>query len=195
MADGRIGWYGVSSNTCVSPPADPEATSVTRMVEASGGRMAVLQLPYNLFETGALLEPNTPEGTALDAAVAHDLGVLVNRPLNAMAGGASGLVAVRLADPPRPGAPNSDEALQARVVALGEQRGGAGGRRAGRRAAAHRRAAPGALGRADLPAGVPAGVPLRGRTGGAARPARADRVLDRPPDPSRSHRSRRTRTI
>ena len=117
VADGRIGWYGVSSNSCVSPPADPEATSVTRMVEASGGRMAVLQLPYNLFETGALLEPNTPEGTALDAAVVHDLGVLVNRPLNAMAGNRL----VRLADPPRPGAPNSDEALRARVAALGEQ--------------------------------------------------------------------------
>ena len=117
VQDGRIGWYGVSSNTCVSPPADPEATSVSRLLEASDGRMAVLQLPYNLFETGALLEPNTPAGTALDAARASDLGVLVNRPLNAMAGNRL----VRLADPPRPGAPNSDEALQARTVALGEQ--------------------------------------------------------------------------
>ena len=85
VADGRIGWYGVSSNTCVSPADDPEATSVGRIWGASDGRMAVLQLPYNLFETGALLERNTPEGTALDAATAHDLGVLVNRPLNAMA--------------------------------------------------------------------------------------------------------------
>jgi len=117
VADGRIGWYGVSSNSCVSPPDDPEATSVSRMVAASGGRMAVLQLPYNLFETGALLEPNTPEGTALDAAGAFDLGVLVNRPLNAMAGKRL----VRLADPPRPGAPNSDEALQARVASLGQR--------------------------------------------------------------------------
>jgi uncharacterized protein len=116
VADGRIGWYGVSSNSCVSPSDDAEATSVTRMVEASGGRMAVLQLPYNLFETGALLEANTPLGTALEAAAAHDLGVLVNRPLNAMAGNRL----TRLADPPQPGAPNSDEALRARVVALGE---------------------------------------------------------------------------
>jgi uncharacterized protein len=119
VADGRIGWYGVSSNSCVSPADDPEATSVTRMVEASGGRMAALQLPYNLFETGALMERNTPRGTALESAVAHDLGVLANRPLNAMSGGSIGQGRlVRLADPPRPGAPNSDEVLRERVVAL-----------------------------------------------------------------------------
>jgi aryl-alcohol dehydrogenase-like predicted oxidoreductase len=116
VADGRIGSYGVSSNSCVEPADRPEATSVTRMVEASQGRMAVLQLPYNLFETGALLESNTPEGTALEAATAHDLGVLVNRPLNAMARHRL----IRLADPPRPGDPSSDEALKARVAALGK---------------------------------------------------------------------------
>ena len=99
VADGRIGAYGVSSNTCVSPVDDPEATSVTRMHDASGGRMAVLQLPYNLLETGALLERNTPDGTALEAAAQRGLGVLVNRPLNAMAPGHGHLV--RLADPPR----------------------------------------------------------------------------------------------
>jgi aryl-alcohol dehydrogenase-like predicted oxidoreductase len=81
--------------------------------------MAVLQLPYNLFETGALLEANTPEGTALEAARAFDLGVLVNRPLNAMANNRL----IRLADPPRPGSPSSDEALRARLVTLGELEG------------------------------------------------------------------------
>lgn len=116
VTDGRIGWYGVSSNSCVSPAHDPEATSVTRMVEATRGRMAVLQLPYNLFETGALLERNTPEGTALNAAVAHDLGVLVNRPLNAMGGNRL----IRLADPPRPGEPGSDQVLRARVEGVGQ---------------------------------------------------------------------------
>ncbi|MCC7368896.1 MAG: aldo/keto reductase [Chloroflexi bacterium] len=121
-ANGRIGAYGVSSNSCVLPEDDPEATSVTRMVEASGGQMAVLQLPYNLFEAGALLERNTPEGTALGAALRHDLGVLVNRPLNAMAriGGRPGRL-IRLADPPRPGAPGSDEILRAQVERLGER--------------------------------------------------------------------------
>ncbi|MDP8922825.1 MAG: aldo/keto reductase [Chloroflexota bacterium] len=120
VADGRIGWYGVSSNTSVRPADDPEATSVADMHAASGERMAVLQLPYNLLETGALLEPNTPDGTALDAARARDLGVLVNRPLNAMdrgqLGGRGRLI--RLADPPRPSEPGSDETLRARVGAL-----------------------------------------------------------------------------
>jgi aryl-alcohol dehydrogenase-like predicted oxidoreductase len=116
VADGRIGAYGVSSNSCMEPSDKPEATSVARMVEASEGRMAVLQLPYNLLETGALLERNTPFGTALDAAMAFDLGVVVNRPLNAMAQHRL----IRLADPPRPGAPNGDEVLKARVAALGK---------------------------------------------------------------------------
>jgi aryl-alcohol dehydrogenase-like predicted oxidoreductase len=121
VADGRIGWYGVSSNTCISPPAHPEATSVTRMVEASGGRMAVLQLPYNLFETGAMFEANTPAGTALEAAASFDLGVLVNRPLNAMSGGSTGRGRlVRLADPPGADSPSGDDALRARIAAFGE---------------------------------------------------------------------------
>jgi aryl-alcohol dehydrogenase-like predicted oxidoreductase len=121
VADGRIGWYGVSSNTCVSPPDHPEATRVTRMVEASSGRMAVLQLPYNLFETGALIEANTPAGTALEAAVAFDLGVLVNRPLNAMSGGSTGRGRlVRLADPPGADSPSGDNALRARIAAFAE---------------------------------------------------------------------------
>jgi hypothetical protein len=42
--------------------------------------------------------------------------VLVNRPLNAMTGGRL----VRLADPPRPGEPGSDEVLRAHVAALGK---------------------------------------------------------------------------
>ena len=120
VADGRIGWYGVSSNTCVSPADDPEATGVARMDEASGGRMAVLQLPYNLLETGALLEANTSDGTALDAARARELGVLVNRPLNATdRGRLTGRARlIRLADPPRPPEPGSDQTLRSRVGAL-----------------------------------------------------------------------------
>ena len=93
---GEIRFYGVSSNTCVSPAGDPEATSVSRMLAAAvsaageNHRFRVLQLPMNLFETGAALEPNTgPDGarTALEAAAAAGLGVLVNRPLNAIVGG------------------------------------------------------------------------------------------------------------
>jgi hypothetical protein len=45
------------------------------------------------------------------------MGVLVNRPLNAMGPRAGGRL-VRLADPPRPGQPGSDERLAERIAAL-----------------------------------------------------------------------------
>lgn len=92
---GTIRWYGVSSNTAVSPAADPEATSLTRMLAAAreaGGpahHFRILQLPMNLFEAGALLTRNTgPDNrqTALETASGAAIGVLVNRPLNAIVG-------------------------------------------------------------------------------------------------------------
>jgi uncharacterized protein YyaL (SSP411 family)/aryl-alcohol dehydrogenase-like predicted oxidoreductase len=95
VAAGRIGWYGVSSNTAVLPADDPEATSLSRMRDAakaaggSGHHFRVLQMPMNLFESGAVLTPNTgPEGkhTALALAAKTGIGVLVNRPLNAFSG-------------------------------------------------------------------------------------------------------------
>jgi uncharacterized protein YyaL (SSP411 family)/aryl-alcohol dehydrogenase-like predicted oxidoreductase len=103
VAAGRIGWYGVSSNTAVSAADDPEVTSLSRMLEAAreaGGadhHFRVLQLPLNLFEAGAALSANTgPDGseTPLGLALREGLAVLVNRPLNAYAG--SGML--RLAD-------------------------------------------------------------------------------------------------
>jgi len=56
----------------------------------------VLQFPMNLFETGPAFERKEEGLTVLEAARAAGIGVLVNRPLNAMAG--QGMV--RLADPP-----------------------------------------------------------------------------------------------
>lgn len=108
---GRLAWYGVSSNTFTSPAHDPEATSLSRMVELArdvarerGGdperhRFAVVQLPMNLVERGAALERNNGpvlERTVLEEAARHGLGVLVNRPLNAFADGRL----VRLSDFP-----------------------------------------------------------------------------------------------
>ena len=87
---GRIGFYGVSSNTFVVPGRDPEATSLERMWTiarevALEHHFAVAQLPANLFESGAMLTRNCVTGnrTALEFAQEHDLAVLVNRPLNA----------------------------------------------------------------------------------------------------------------
>jgi len=101
----------VSSNTVAQPVDDPEATSLTRMLAAAreaGGpahHFAILQLPMNLFESGGVLEAtNPPVGppaerrTVLELAAAEGIGVLVNRPLNAVVGRST----VRLADFPAP---------------------------------------------------------------------------------------------
>ncbi|WP_447986784.1 aldo/keto reductase [Nitrospira sp. Nam74] len=108
VAAGRLQYYGISSNTCTAEPSDPEATSLSRMLEAArqaaaGGahHFRVLQLPMNLFESGALLTPNTGKDnrqTVLDLAQSEQIAVLVNRPLNAMPG--KGNAMVRLADLP-----------------------------------------------------------------------------------------------
>jgi hypothetical protein len=90
VAQGRVGAYGVSSNTCTRPAGDPEFTSLARMLEAAraaGGEshhFRVLQLPLNLFEAGAVLEKNHGEETVLDLATRHRIAVLANRPLNAI---------------------------------------------------------------------------------------------------------------
>jgi hypothetical protein len=121
---GRIAWYGVSSNTAVVHPDDPEATSLSLMLEAAtaaggpGHHFRVLQVPMNLFESGAILQPNTgPSGTrtVLEVAAEAGIAVLVNRPLNAIAG--EGMI--RLADVPaeEAGGEAPDDALH-RLSAL-----------------------------------------------------------------------------
>jgi uncharacterized protein len=98
VKEGRIGAYGVSSNTVAEPASMPEATDLDRFwraAERAGGashHFRVLQLPLNLRESQAALgdEPLVQRAAALG------LAVLVNRPLNAIDG--TGLL--RLANPP-----------------------------------------------------------------------------------------------
>jgi hypothetical protein len=87
VAAGRIGSYGVSSNTFVAPREKEDAVSLERMLESAGPGFAVVQLPFNPLETGAKEPIHTPDGrSVLDVAKAAGLGVLVNRPLNAFSG-------------------------------------------------------------------------------------------------------------
>jgi hypothetical protein len=128
VAAGRIAWFGVSSNTAVSPPDDFEATSLSRMLEAavaaggSGHHFRVLQIPMNLFESGALGATGAavPSArTVLDVAAEAGMAVLTNRPLNANAGERL----IRLADvalDDAASAPSVDDALP-RVAALEEE--------------------------------------------------------------------------
>jgi aryl-alcohol dehydrogenase-like predicted oxidoreductase len=84
VAAGRIGAYGISSNTFVVPREDDDAVSLDRVLENAGPGFAVVQLPFNPLETGAREPIHTADGrSALDVAKGAGLGVLVNRPLNA----------------------------------------------------------------------------------------------------------------
>ena len=102
VSKGRIQCYGVSSNTFVESPDDSGFTSVSQMwdiAEEVGQKLfgkkgahhfSVIQLPMNLLESGAVLQSNNGaqvKKTALEFALEVNLGVLVNRPLNAYAFG------------------------------------------------------------------------------------------------------------
>ncbi len=129
---GRIAWYGVSSNSFGEDPANPETTSLGRMLEAAGTaaqeagseggihHFAVAQLPMNLFEHGpSSVRKEGPAGnrTCLALASENGIGVLVNRPLNAFHRGEL----IRLSDFPHqaPGVPL--EQAQHRVRALEDE--------------------------------------------------------------------------
>ncbi len=127
VAAGRIRYYGVSSNTCTAAPEHPEATSLSQMLDAArdaggiGHHFRVLQCPMNLFESGALLVPNTgaqQTQTVLDLARQTQLAVLINRPLNAMPN-RGGMI--RLADLPLESVPTSFDAQQTLVAKLEEE--------------------------------------------------------------------------
>ena len=110
VSEGRLQYYGVSSNTVASPSDDPEATSLARMVQAAKAaaqsvssanhHFQVLQCPMNLFESSPALTANTGHShaqTVLEHAQQNQIAILVNRPLNAMLGQSKML---RLADLP-----------------------------------------------------------------------------------------------
>jgi hypothetical protein len=88
---GRIRFYGISSNTFPSPAADPEFTSLEKVWEiaqalSSGHHFRLIQLPMNLLETGGITEKNQEKGQSILEFARHkNLGVLINRPLNAIA--------------------------------------------------------------------------------------------------------------
>jgi aryl-alcohol dehydrogenase-like predicted oxidoreductase len=92
VSQGRIRWYGVSSNTFPEPRETEDYTSLEALVdlveEMSAKRnapshFAVIQLPFNPLEPGALFEDNQSGKSVLEYAKEKNLGVLVNRPLNA----------------------------------------------------------------------------------------------------------------
>ncbi|WP_447970763.1 aldo/keto reductase [Nitrospira sp. M1] len=132
VAAGRLQYYGVSSNTCTTTPDDPEATSLSHMLEAAHAaaqelgqtshHFHVLQLPMNLFESGAILTPNTGtdnKHTVLELAQQRNIAVLVNRPFNAIPTKHAGMI--RLADPQAERPETTFDEQIAKVRALEEE--------------------------------------------------------------------------
>ncbi|MFI5263792.1 MAG: aldo/keto reductase [Candidatus Kapaibacterium sp.] len=101
---GRIKWYGISSNTFPKPEDAIDRTALERIWKASQNilgaknHFAVIQFPMNLYERGGTLEKNQEKSTKSVTRFARekDLGVLINRPLNAF----SNNMLIRLADYP-----------------------------------------------------------------------------------------------
>ena len=89
---GRIGCYGISSNTFPKPNSDYERTALSAIWSlaekiSSGHHFRVIEFPCNLFEPAAVIEKNQPaERTLLEFAAAMKLTTLINRPLNAIQG-------------------------------------------------------------------------------------------------------------
>jgi aryl-alcohol dehydrogenase-like predicted oxidoreductase len=89
---GRIGCYGISSNTFPAPAEDFDFTPLAAIWAVAdaltpGHHFRLIECPCNLFEPGAVTEENQPGGrTVLDVARDTNLAVLINRPLNAIQG-------------------------------------------------------------------------------------------------------------
>ena len=111
VAAGRIRYYGISSNSFPVSAESPEFTSLSYLWEiaqtiSENHHFRVIQLPLNLLETGGLTTANQPEGlSTIEYAEQLGLGVLINRPLNAVVGS----TLIRLADPPELERTNNDD--------------------------------------------------------------------------------------
>ncbi len=88
---GRIKYYGISSNTFGANPDEISFTSLEKVFEiakniSSENHFAVVQAPLNLIEKDIAKNQNQQNDskTFLEFAHENNLGVLVNRPLNAI---------------------------------------------------------------------------------------------------------------
>lgn len=91
VARGRIKHYGVSSNGFPEPENQSTHVPLKKLVElakeAAGSddhHFSVVQFPFNLFEPNPALYPQQEGEILLDVAKKLELGVLTNRPLNAL---------------------------------------------------------------------------------------------------------------
>jgi aryl-alcohol dehydrogenase-like predicted oxidoreductase len=98
---GKIKHYGISSNTFIDNNEKRRFTSLKKILELANSinannHFSVVQAPINLIEKNAILELNEENKTKtfLQIAAENNIGVLSNRPLNAIEDGKL----IRLAD-------------------------------------------------------------------------------------------------
>lgn len=100
VEQGLIRWYGISSNTFVGQSDRPDFVSLSKIwqtyqdvcaekaMSSEQGHFAIVQFPFNWIEHQAsTLKNNEFEGrqfTVLELAQKLNLGVMINRPLNAI---------------------------------------------------------------------------------------------------------------
>jgi len=120
---GRISWYGIASNTLGEDSSAEGFTSLETILnlfseKEQDNHFGVIQFPLNMMEKGALNHINQQKNktTVLKLAAMNNIGVLVNRPLNAIVDEK----VIRLADFPVKFDKTIEE-LSAMVNDLGEQ--------------------------------------------------------------------------
>ncbi|MEO8210094.1 MAG: aldo/keto reductase [bacterium] len=91
VKEGKIKSYGISSNTFVSHSSEYDFTSLEAVLDTANSisvnnHFKVIQLPFNLFEAGAIVVKNQINNTetVLELAAKAAIKVLANRPLNAI---------------------------------------------------------------------------------------------------------------
>ncbi|MEM7331528.1 MAG: aldo/keto reductase [Chloroflexota bacterium] len=120
VSEGKIQWYGISSNTFPLTKDEYTFTSLAKVLEIAESispehHFKFIQLPFNLFETGGLTEQNMPNlESTIAYAEANNLTVLINRPLNAFHNDQL----IRLADVQPPSYPTTVEEVSTLVDSL-----------------------------------------------------------------------------
>ncbi|TGJ98671.1 aldo/keto reductase [Leptospira langatensis] len=91
--EGKIQYYGISSNTFPVPEEEYTHSSLSKILQIAeevGGKehgFAVVQFPGNWYEDGFIRNQNSNGKNLLDLCELHDLLPLTNRPLNSFRAG------------------------------------------------------------------------------------------------------------
>lgn len=86
VSKGRIDHYGISSSAFLKKEIASDYLNLQEVLDLAQSitkkhHFSVLQVPFNLFETTPLFQPNQNKKTFFEAAAGYDLGILTCRPL------------------------------------------------------------------------------------------------------------------